>query len=278
MDEAKIPVAYVTGIAGFLGSRVAGKLLELGFEVYGCDNFITGSIDNIPLGVNWKKNDIRNLAYIDMPQHCDVVVHTAAIARSRWPDDDEIESVNIAGTKNVLRMSNYLNSRFVYCSSCVADKPQLNTYAHSKYMSELDVLDASGVALRYSNIYGLGQSIIGPEPNVLAAWEQQRVNEGTVRVYGDGSQTRDFVHVSDAANATVIAAINSSGDGWWFDVCTGVQTPIIDIAWRFNVPITYAERPEGDPDYFDQDPVDIEEVFQFRAQVPLHEGLRELGL
>lgn len=261
--------AWISGIAGFLGSNLAKQLKEADWEVAGCDNFLTSTRRTLPTGVKFTQADIRELTWIP---DVDVVFHTAAIARSAWPDDSEIFGVNVGGTEKVMALAEKAGAQIVHCSSCVAAGPVKGAYANSKLISENLALSRGAVALRYSNIYGAGQSEIGPEPNVLASWRTQAREHGQVRVDGDGSQTRDFIHVSDAARATAMA-IGAQG---WFDICTGVQTPIIDVAKMFGVEVVYAARRDGDPDSIPQDPEPSFESFGFRATVSLQDGLREV--
>jgi nucleoside-diphosphate-sugar epimerase len=270
-------IAYVTGIAGFLGSNVAKQLMGHGWTVLGCDNMLTGNVENIQFGSVFFLDDIRTLG--SMPTSVDLVVHTAAIARSAWPDGDEVMDVNYVGTQNVLEKANNAGAAIVVCSSSMSAFPDANAYAYSKYLSEVDALAAGAVALRYSNIYGRGQSEDGPEPNVFAAWRKQR-HIGAIRVDGDGSQTRDFIHVDDAARATVSAGFvqktTSKLGGQWFDVCTGVQTSIAELALEFSSLIRYAPRRDGDPDEIIQDPAPAEREFGFVSSVHLKSGLKEV--
>jgi UDP-glucose 4-epimerase len=264
--------AYITGIAGLLGSNLAARLLESGWSVCGCDDSTTSRISSAPNDAEVEIADIRRLT--GLPK-VDVVVHTAAIARSAWPDQKEMESVNVDGTLNVLQLARKINAKVVHCSSCVAAVPYINAYANSKLVGERHAVAMGATALRYSNIYGAGQSELGPEPNVLAAWRRQAREDGVIRVDGDGTQRRDFLHISDAVEATVRAALHAP-QGRWIDVCSGAQTPIIELARRFDVPIRFAPRRENDPDVLPQTYAPAKKIFGFRAKVSLHEGLKEM--
>jgi UDP-glucose 4-epimerase len=256
-------ICYVTGVAGFLGAAVAQLLVDDGHEVHGCDTFVTGSADRIPAGVKFSFGDVRHLNHL--PDGCDLVVHCAAIARSGWPNRVEMRSVNIDGTENVARLA--ADRRLVHASSCVVSTPTVSEYARSKTLAESWALRSTrAVALRYSNIYGPGQSETGAEPNVIASWRRQLRETGTVRVDGDGTQLRDFLHVDDAARATVLAAFSTAAG--WYDICTGRPAPIIDVARQFNAPIVHAPLRPRDPFMFAQDPRPAEQAFGFRAAIP----------
>jgi UDP-glucose 4-epimerase len=265
---------YITGVAGFLGSEVARQFIDLGWTVVGCDNMITGRIENIPDGAVFIRKDVRELEAI--PDNTTVVIHTAAIARSAWPDADEMYDVNVIGTQAVLTAAKNVGARVVHASSCVALLPWTNRYASSKYVAERAAVTAGATALRYSNIYGPGQSEDGPEPNVLANWLRQLGDHEAIRVDGDGRQTRDFIHVKDAARATVMAALRPVGDHQWMDICTGVQTPIIELAHKFSPNIRFADRRPGDPDCLPQDPGYATALLGFTAEIPLEQGLKDI--
>jgi UDP-glucose 4-epimerase len=245
--------AFVTGAAGFIGSHICKKLLENGHTVYGADNFVTSTETHLPDGVEMIGVDIRYMSGI--PKEVKWVFHTAAIARSAWDDEVEVFSTNVGGTQKIVDMmyENFGNSaRLIYSSSSMSGLPTTNTYAFSKFRGEQIALGfPNSVALRYSNVYGVGQSMIGSEPNVLAAWRRQRAEQGWIRVDGDGQQVRDFIHVEDVVDANVVAMYKGSG---WYDICTGRQQKILDIAKRFDVPIKFAERRPFDPDVIVQSP------------------------
>ncbi len=263
--------AFITGVAGFLGSNLAELLLSLGWTVYGCDNFATSTESTIPDGVIFEQEDIREMDYIPEVQH---VFHTAAIARSAWPDQREIYDVNINGTANILSLSRDIETHVVNCSSCVVETPHINTYAGSKRIAEDIATDDGAISLRFSNIYGRGQSQLGAEPNVLASWQLQRAKEGWIRVDGDGTQTRDFIHVRDAARALWYASEYRATDV--MDICTGVQTRLIDIALQFNCGIRHAPRRDNDPDCFPQETRSAYEKLGFVSVIPLSLGIREI--
>lgn len=264
---------FITGVAGFLGSNVAKILLRQGFDVYGCDNFVTSTPETIPDGVLFYEMDIRDLSPVP---RTDVIIHTAAIARSAWPDSDEILSTNISGSLNVFDLAQKNKSRLVNCSSCVSAYPELNDYSLSKHVAETVAMMRGAVSLRFSNIYGEGQSKIGAYPNVLASWLLQRETQGFITVDGDGSQTRDFIHVTDAANAIVCAMYNESMRGSWVDICTGVQTPLIDIAEMFDCNISFGPKRRGDRHSFPQDPTVARIELKWTHSVDLQTGLREI--
>lgn len=253
---------FITGIAGFIGSTVAAALREK-HEVTGCDDLSYGKPENVPDGIGWQQADVYNLDSID----ADVIVHLAALSIARHPDQALIWHKNLGATAHLLRISG--NRRVVFSSTCVAAMPLQGAYAGSKWACEHLAASHRVTTLRFANVYGPRQRDWGPEPNVLAAW-RRAVSEGKpIRIDGDGSQTRDFIHVDDVARAIGLAVENDAADGMVLDICTGVQTSIADLADRFDAPRIYAPRNAVDPDETHHDPGPARDVLGFTAKVPL---------
>lgn len=267
----------VTGAAGFLGANVVRELLKSNAHVTGVDNLLTGKKENLDRFIDdprfdFKELDITEARFPYFPfKPFDAVIHLAAIPRSAWPNKQEVIDVNIGGTEYAINVANKNQARLIYASSCCAAFPTMNEYAWSKAVGETGALSQSqfgAVALRYSNIYGLGQSEEGAEPNVLASWRRQARETGQIRLDAPGSQVRDFIHVLDAARATVWAAVNPVGDGRAVDICTGVQTPLALIAEEFEKQgfeiIDGPQRP-NDPHIYPQDPALAKLLYNFNS-------------
>lgn len=273
MDSA-VKSVYVTGVAGFLGSTVAQDLLGRGWRVVGCDNFSVGREENVPPGVDFSELDCRYLKAGDL-NGVDAVIHCAAIARSAWPDPDQLWWSNVRGTVGVVSAAEAAGlSKVVHASSSVVHLPGSSAYAETKALSERVALGYGATCLRFGNIYGAGQNELGHEPNVIASMRKTLKEKGYVRVDGDGSQTRDFVHVSDAANAMFSALVEPTR-GIWFDICTGVQTSIRQIAESFGAPIEWGPT-RNDPPAIIQDPKPAEVALLWGATVDIEEGLAEV--
>jgi UDP-glucose 4-epimerase len=118
--------------------------------------------------------------------------------------------------------------------------------------------------LRFGNLWGDGQSEHLAEPNVLAAFRSQIKEHGHVKVEGGGYQTRDFVHIADAA----VAMANAVESPHWAvaDICTGVQTSILSIAEQFGVPIMQVPGRENDPLTVVQDPSEAIRLWGWTAK------------
>ena len=253
---------FVTGIAGFIGSTVA-RHLAADHEVTGCDDLSFGAPENVPDGIPWFEADVYHLDAIE----ADVIVHLAALSAARHPDQALIWHKNLGATAHLFRLAG--NRRVVFSSTCVATNPTLGAYAGSKWSCEQLAQSHRVSVLRFANVYGPRQRDWGPEPNVMAAWHRAVRNGEPIRIDGDGSQTRDFIHVDDVARAVKLAAETGAADGHTVDICTGVQTPIASLAEMFDAPRTYAPRNPVDPDSTPQDPAQAKALLGFEAQIPL---------
>lgn len=264
---------YITGIAGFLGANVAKLLYNLGHDVYGCDNLLTGKRANLPVEIKWVAESIQEtVKRLDMP--LDVVINCAAIARSAWGNDADLWEHNVNGTIAAVKLAKNSGARLIHISSSVVHVPDSSTYARTKEVAERIALASGGVALRFCNIYGPGQSEEGQEPNVIASMRRSvRVN-GTVRVDGNGSQCREFIHVSDAAIA-IVHAIESSPPSIWLDICSGESISILEIAKMFGRPIYWASS-RNDPFEIRQDPEPAHLILNWKPLITLKDGLDEV--
>lgn len=232
--------ALVTGNKGFIASCLIEELKRQRVEVFGFDQHE----DFEPL----KKN------------HYDVVYHLAAIARTAECFEDPFgkpHNSNIQLTCEILEDFSF--DKIVYASSCAiyGDQPTLpiteeclpnppSIYAAQKLMSEKYVHftrtynEKVSVCLRFFNVYGELQSKAGSYPNVVASFLRSLKTKGCVEVTGDGSQSRDFVHVDDVVRAIILASDIESGNHI-FNVATGVQTPILAIAKMLSSNIRFIE-------------------------------------
>lgn len=269
--------ALITGVAGFIGSHLADHLLDEGWEVFGVDNFLTGSKKNIDPRVKYKIVDIRKkdkLAIYMKKVRPDYVFHLAAIARTPWTIDDPMlcHDTNITGTLNVLMLARDLKvKKVIYASSNIvyaAETPyKVSKLAGEGYMRAFnDLFDLPTVSLRFSNAYGsLRQSEQGPAINCIASLRKSLNDNGYIWITGDGLQSRDFTHVLDLAEGLRLAA-ESKVRGMEIDLCTGINTTMNKIASYFKCKIKHvAERP-GDIKHIKQDPKPAKKLLGFVAK------------
>lgn len=261
---------FITGIAGFIGSHLAHQLRDQGHEVLGCDDLSFGSQDNLRNDIHWNRSDVLRLhkPAIDWFDP-DVIVHLAAVSCSRHPNEALIWKNNLWATAHLLSIRG--KRRLIFASTCLADKPETGAYADSKRACE-KILSPEGAAiLRLANVYGPRQRDWGTEPSAMAAWRKAEADGRPIRIDGDGTQTRDFIHVDDVVRAFSLAVENPDADGYTIDICTGVQTSIKQAASKFQGVRLSHFRDPADPDNTIQNPEPAAEILDFRAQIPLYE-------
>ena len=230
----------VTGGAGFIGSNLVDKLVELKHEVTVLDDLSTGKKENINTNVNFIKCDIsdKNDINIEYFENVELVFHMSALARVQMSIENPItfHDKNVNGTLNVLELSRLANvRRFVFSSSSsiYGDIKQLPTtekaeynpispYALHKLIGEQycrlysELYDIETVCLRYFNVYGERQLLEGAYCLVMGIFANQIRNGKPMTIFGDGEQQRDFTYVGDVVQANIKASMSKnvgSGEG-----------------------------------------------------------------
>ncbi|MBI3566622.1 MAG: NAD-dependent epimerase/dehydratase family protein [Gemmatimonadetes bacterium] len=252
--------ALVTGGAGFIGSHVADALIAAGFAVDVVDDLSRGRRDQVPAGAAFHQLDIRSpeAAALVRDGGYDVVCHLAAQIDVRVSVADPVAdaSRNILGTLNLLEGARAAARppRVVFSSTGGAiygdlavppsreeeakdpESPygiaKLSVEYYLAYYARQHGLET--VALRYSNVYGPRQDPHG-EAGVVAIFCGRLLDARALTVFGDGTQTRDYVYVGDVAAANVCAAraaLPAAGrvDARAFNVGTGVGTSVLALA------------------------------------------------
>lgn len=249
--------SLITGGAGFIGSNLVDKLIELGHEVIVIDNEYSDVHEQFYWNCNAKnyKYDIRDYANTrPLYDGVDYVFHIAAEARIQPAILNPIEavSINSVGTCTVLQCAREARvKRVVYSSTSSAygrnESPNvetqiedcLNPYSVSKVNGEklcsmyTELYGLPTIILRYFNVYGERQPIRGQYSPVIGIFLRQRNNKEPLTIVGDGNQRRDFTHVSDVVNANIITAtsvVNSDCFGQVYNVGTGENHSINQIA------------------------------------------------
>jgi UDP-glucose 4-epimerase len=244
--------AVVTGGAGFIGSNVVDALLERGDEVHVLDNLSRGKRENVADGAQLHEGDIRqDIASLFVDVKPDVCFHLAAQIDVRVSvERPELDAdVNVVGTLQVLEAARPLGTKLVFSSTggaiygeCDGPAPEdhprapLAPYGVSKLAAEEYIAaynrlyGSTHVSLRYGNVYGPRQDPHG-EAGVVAIFMNALRDGKTPRIYGDGSQTRDYVFVGDVVAATLAAAEHAGGV---FNVGTGVETSVLDLYERIQ--------------------------------------------
>lgn len=263
----------ITGGCGFIGSHLAEELHQ-DHDVTIIDNSVK-TISNIQdMDVTFINQDITQL---DTLKHCfediDIVFHEAAMSNVQQSiaDSERTYCVNARGTLNVLESARDSNVKKVICASSAAvygNEPTLpkteNMLSHpeSPYaMSKLDgeyycdqfykIYGLKTISLRYFNVYGPRQNVQSDYAAVIPIFINKIQSNNQVTIYGDGTQTRDFVYVKDVVQANKIAMYKDITGT--FNVASGIQTSINDLYNKISALINpehdnvlYADQKRGD--------------------------------
>jgi len=248
--------AIVTGGAGFIGSNLVDKLIEMGVQVSVIDDFSTGKMENVNKKAHYWKQDLSTIDIDELTQFMegvDIVFHLAALARVQPSIEDPISfnEVNVNGTLNVLLASHKAGvKRVVYSASSSAygdatkfptpeEHPTnpLSPYGLQKYIGEQyckmfsEVYGLDTVSLRYFNVYGERMNLEGAYCLVLGIFAQKMLEGKPLPINNDGEQRRDFTYVGDVVNANILAATHQEQlKGDVFNIGNGDNFSVNEIA------------------------------------------------
>ncbi len=293
----------VTGGAGFIGSHLAGALLERGHDVRVLDNLTTGLRANVPSGAEFVEGDVRDPATVAAATAgCEVVLHQAAVASvpQSIAEPRTAHDANINGTFNVLLAARDAGVRrvvFAASSAVYGNSPELpkvedmpadpcSPYALQKQVGEsycrlfTELYGLQTVAIRYFNVFGPRQNPSSPYSGVLSLFIKAALAGEAATIYGDGEQTRDFTYVYDIVDGVMRAVDVPAASGEVINVATGASVSL-NQAWDalgrivgpLPAPVHVPER-EGDVRHSRADIAKAERVLGFRARIPFEEGLR----
>jgi UDP-glucose 4-epimerase len=294
--------ALVTGGAGFIGSHVVDALVAGGHEVHVVDDLSSGRVENLEdaleHGAELHTEDVTDaawmteLAAIIRPE---VVFHLAAqINVRRSVEDPALDAeVNVAGTAAVLDAARRSGARRLVLASTAAvyGRPDeiptteacpvapLSPYGASKAAAEsyfglyARLHGLSTLALRLGNVYGPRQDPHG-ESGVVAIFSAAAAAGGPAIVFGNGLQTRDYVHVLDVAAAFVAAG--RSGTSGVLNISSGRETSVLEVAQGLGVAVEYAPCRRGEIERSCLDPAMAQRSLGWHARTGLRDGLERL--
>ena len=301
----------VTGGAGFIGSHVSDIFLAAGWTVEIIDDLSSGRRSNVPAGATFHEIDIRSpeTSQIVERGRFDAIVHLAAQIDVRRSVADPLfdASVNILGTLNILesvkKSGRGKDTRIVFSSTGgaiygdratpptveITPKEPDSPYAITKlavehylsYYTRIHGLDA--VVIRFGNVYGPRQDPHG-EAGVVAIFCGRVMQNRPLTIFGDGLQTRDYVHVTDVAEAAFVVATAKLPpaqrlDDRAFNIGTGSATSVVDLARALldaagaDVPIEFAPRRAGELQDSCLSVDKASAVLGWRPRITLEEGL-----
>jgi len=241
----------VTGGAGFVGNNIVKLLVSKGHNVVVIDNLHTGKKENLEEvieKIEFHNIDIRDFLKLELIlKNVDGIFHEAAltIVQESFQKEKEYFDVNVKGTENIFKIAKKYKKKVVYASSSSIygdtkeipikenfERKPINPYGQTKLEDEFlaEKYTKEGVSiigLRYFNIFGKGQT--GSYAGVITQFIRKLKENKSPIIFGDGSQIRDFIHVSDIAKANLSAMLSEINTGF-FNVGTGVPIKIKDLA------------------------------------------------
>jgi UDP-glucose 4-epimerase len=253
-----------TGGAGFIGSHLARRLVDLGVETIVLDDLSSGRRQNVPRGATLVEASVLDPQAVRRAlDGVDVCIHLAAIASVARCNERLVEShaVNIGGFLRVVEAARQGPPYLIYASSAAVygDNPALpldedappaplSPYGADKLACELHARAAhrlwglSSTGFRFFNVFGPGQDPSSPYSGVISRFAERLSRGEPLRIEGDGRQTRDFVFVADVVEGLLAAARQRMPGATVLNLCTGQETSILELAE--TMASTFGRRPD----------------------------------
>ena len=291
----------VTGGIGFIGSNIVKHLLTQNHEVTVVDDFSRGRLENLAgfeEQVDLQKLNIQDFDSLkDVINDSDGIFHQAALTSvpESFIQKEKYHSVNVVGTENIFKLAKEFSIKVVYASSSSVygntiavpvmedlERKPINPYGITKLDDEILAakyhdLGASIIGLRYFNVYGIGQT--NDYAGVITKFYDNIQADMSPIIFGDGSQTRDFVSVEDVANANLLA-MQSNTDFTHLNIGTGIMTLIQELANLMiklsgkSLEIKFDELPQGDIKESQADVSFAKKMINWSHETSLEDGLK----
>jgi UDP-glucose 4-epimerase len=296
----------VTGGAGFIGSHIVDALVKDGANVTVIDNLSTGKKENIAKVASQVELIIGDITDLDLLEKTFVgayaVVHEAAVASvpQSITFPNETFAVNVTGTLNVFEAAKragvdrviYATSSAVYGDDPTMPKDEtmatvpISPYGTHKLTNEIDakIYTESGlktIGLRYFNVFGPRQNPFSEYSAVIPKFIALMKKGKAPSIYGDGSQTRDFIYVADIVEANMKALETEDGFGEVFNIGYGSKISLNDLVMKINSVLganykaSYVPAKMGDINDSYADISKARTILHFEPRVSFEEGLKE---
>ena len=262
----------ITGVAGFIGSKVAKRFIAEGYKVYGIDDLSSGNINNIPKDINFIKADLIDpLSLSKIPSTCEIIIHLAGQSSGEISFHNPIEdlkkntitTLNLInfGIKNKVKKILYASSMSVYgdfnCSNTgVKEEDEFSPkscYGIGKLSSEKYLKIYQNqlpfVALRMFNVYGPGQDMNNMRQGMVSIFLSQAIKDKKIVIKGSLRRFRDFIYIDDVVECWYKASLNEKVLYQAINIGTGRKTTVEQIIEMIKsiTNVTDIETVEGTP-------------------------------
>ena len=285
------------GGAGFIGSHLVDRLIELGHEVLVMDNLSSGKIENINPKAAFLEKDIKNSFTGDPdtdPLNIDYIFHLAAIPRVPYSVERPVEThdANVTGTLNVLEFARkwkvkkviFASSSSVYGDNAPPQKEKMerrpiSPYALHKsigeqYMSLYDTLyGVPTLSLRFFNVYGKRSDPDSPYSLVIGKFLKAKKEGKPLQIYGTGEQSRDFTYITDVVDG-LVKAMESPFHNEIINLCNGKNTSINKVAELIGGEKEYLPARKGDVFMTLGSPNKAKKLLGWKGKVEIKEGIK----
>lgn len=300
MSQATTRRVLVTGVAGFIGSNLAVRLLAEGHSVLGIDDLSQGVLEQVPSGVDFEKIDIRSPEILRLFRGVDAVFHLAAknCISDCQLDPVAAASINVVGTVNVFEAARQAGvRRVIHAESSalyegVARVPTPEGEIAPRSMYAITKLAGSAfadafarfhglnmTALRYFCVYGPRQDYRRTIPPVMSAFIIRLLRGEVPTIYGSGEKRRDFVYVDDVNDFHVQCLSDARTWGGTFNLGSGQDWSVLEVLAEIQAllgtsvePVHEADLP-GEAERTCGD-ISAAAALGWRPRVPLRDGLQ----
>ena len=237
----------ITGVAGFVGSKVASRFINEGFDVFGIDNLSSGKLQNIPKDLDFKKADLSDKKIYDkIPKNFDVILHLAGQSsgeKSFYNPEDDLKK-NTLSTLNIIKHGiNCRSKKIIYASSMsvygnIGNKPAsekmicnpISCYGISKLTSEkyLNIFKNKlpFISLRMFNVFGYGQDMNNLKQGMVSIYLAQAIKNNIINVKGSINRLRDFIYIDDVVEVWFRSTVNKIRLNQALNLGTGTKTSV----------------------------------------------------
>ena len=298
----------ITGVAGFIGSNLAEYLIEQGETVIGVDNYLTGKKKNIESftdRMTFVEGDIRNRELMDkLCRNVDYILHHGAMASVPWSMKEPMltHEHNATGTLNVLLAARENNVKKVvmavtsaaYGNSDVLPAHEelpteaLSPYGATKLIGEIylqlfsTAYNLPTVGLRYFNVFGKRQDPTSAYAAAIPIFARKLIHGESPVVFGDGTQTRDFVYIKDVIQANLKACqAGNDANGKMFNIGTGMQITVNELINHMqsllgtNEKVIHAAERAGDVKHSVASIENAKRLLNYSPRYSVFDGLKE---